>query len=86
MKKMHVFSNRTLLFHPCMRPSLHNVPYLKVMAKYRAYSMYRYSAFSIRYSKNYFRCDMHFSKMMSSVTKLWLNTTLESKFASVNQK
>lgn len=68
-----------------MRP-LHNVPYLKVTAKYRSYSMRKYSAFSTRYSKKYFQCDLHSSKMMSSATKFSLNTTLDSKFVSVNQK
>lgn len=45
-----------------------------------------YSALSMWYSKKYFQCDMHSSMMMSSVTKLLLNTTLDSKFVSVNQK
>ena len=44
------------------------------------------SAFSMRDMKKCFPCDMHFSKMLYSVTKFLLNTTLDSELVLVNQK
>lgn len=86
MEKMHTFSSKTILLFCLHRRSLHNVPYLEGMTKYRMYSMYRYASFSMKDSRKYFKCDIHFSKMTCSVTKFLLNITLDYKLVSANQK
>lgn len=83
MKKC-LYSQVKLLFCPCMGP-LYNIPILKLWQLTERIPCTD-SAFSVRDLKKYFPRDMHFSKMLYSVTKFLLNTTLDSELVLVNQK
>ena len=64
---------------------LYNIPYLKAMANYSTVHV-QTQLLSLRGSKKCFLCDMHFSKMFSSVMKFLLNTTLDSELILANKK
>lgn len=62
-KKMPIFSNKIIwIFFLCVT-CLHSVPYLESMEKDRTFSMYRYSAFSMRIQRNVFNAISIFQRL-----------------------
>lgn len=86
LKKMHIFSSRTVLWC-CLTWDQCTVFLILKLRQITEHIPRTGTQLSAWESKKYFPCDRHCSKMMSSVgTKFLLNTTLDSELISVNQK